>query len=266
MGDGSAGGVGNGGSNAAANDTSASDGIGSAAESVAEAIGQAVDSLAQAIGNALSAVGDAAGLSSALGQLGNLLGVDADDLQGIVGAALMGAVSGGLPGAVAAVAQSLIGGSLTDAAQDAASANLPSQFQGLASLAIDTFARGIPGALDAGHLQGALGTLASGALTGGRAPSATDIGEVARALTGLADVARGVFDGVAGGDFDTAADAASALDGSLRTTFEQGRQVAQEVAARLAEGRGVYAEGGRDAFGDAAERLAVSTARLIAGH
>ncbi|HVI59580.1 MAG TPA: hypothetical protein VM619_12025 [Luteimonas sp.] len=268
MGDGSdgAGGVGNGGSNAASNSASDADGIGNAAESVADAIGQAVDSLAEAIGNALGAVGDVTGLSSALGQLGDMLGIDADDLQGIVGAALMGAVTGGLPGAVAAVAQSLVGGSLTDAAKDAVSANLPSQFQGIASLAIDTFARGIPGALDASHLQGALGTLASGALTSGRAPSATDIGEVARAITGLTDVAREAFNGVAGGHFDSAADAATAFDGSLRSAFEQGRQVAQDVATRLGEGRGVYAEGGRDAFGDAAERLAVSTARLIAGH
>lgn len=268
MGDGSdgAGGVGNGGNSGVGNDTSASEGLGNAAESVADAIGQAVDSLSEAIGNALGSIGDVAGLSSALGQLGDMLGIDASDLQGLVGAALMGAISGGLPGAVAAVAQSLIGGSLSDAAHDAvAASSMPASLQGLANMAIDTFAQGIPGAVNASNLQGALGTLASGALTSGRAPSATDIGEVARAFTGLADVARDAFNGVAGGHFAGAADVASAFDGSLRGAFEQGRQVAQDVASRMSEGRGIYAEGGNGALGDAAERLAVSTARLLAG-
>ncbi len=273
MGDGSDGAGGVGGSNGASgangvgNDNSAAEGLGNAAESVADAIGTAVDSLSDAISNALGSIGDVAGLSSALGQLGDMLGIDANDLQGLVGAALMGAITGGLPGAVAAVAQSLIGGSLTDAAHDAVtSSSMPASLQGLANMAIDTFARGIPGALNASNLQGTLGTLASGALTNGRAPSATDIGEVARAFTGLADVARDTFNGVAGGHFASAADAASAFDGSLRTAFDQGRQVAQDVASRLSEGRGVYAEGGNGAIGDAAEQLAVSTARLIAGH
>ena len=260
---GGVGGGGNSGADAGSSAASAADGLGNAAESVSDAIGQAVDALSDAIGNALGSIGDATGLGSALGQIGDMLGIDAQDMQGILGAALIGALSGGVPGAVAAVAQSLIGGTLTDAAHDVVSANMPSQFQGLANMAIDTFARGIPGAVNASNLQGAIGTLASGALTNGRAPSVTDVGEVARAMTGLSDVARGVLGGVASGDFANAIDAASALDGGLRSAFDQGRQAAEHVAQSFGEGCDVRADGGRGALGDAAEQLAVSAARLI---
>lgn len=271
MGDGSdgAGGVGgsggNNGANASSNDTSTADGLGNTAQSVANAVDQAVDALSAAVSNALGSVTDAAGLGSALGQLGDMLGIDAQDLQGLVGAALMGAIAGGVPGAVAAVAQSLIGGSLTDAARDAVAANVPAQFQGLANMAIDTFADGIPGAVSASSLPGAIGTLASGALTNGRAPSINDLGEVARAMTGFTDVARDVLGAATSGDIASAADAARAVESSLRGSFEQGRQIADQVAASLDNGSGVYANGGRDAFGNAAEQLAVSTARLLAG-
>ena len=256
-GDGSdgAGGVGGSGNNG-------SDSAASAAES---AVNDAVSALSDAISNAIGSVADAVGLSDALGQLGQALGIDSQDMQGIVGAALMGAITGGLPGAVAAVAQGLIGGSLSEAAHDAiASSGMPAAMQAMANMAIDNFAQGVPGAFNAGTLQGTLNALSNNVL-GGQMPSAADIGEVARAVTGLTDVARGVFDGLATGDFSSAIDAASAFDGTVRSAFDQGRQIASEIATNVANGGGLYANGGHGPLGDAAEQLAVSTARLIAG-
>lgn len=257
MSDGSdgAGGVGGAGDNGA-------DSAASAAES---AVSDAVSALSDAVSSAVSSMAQSVGLSDALGQLGQALGIDAQDMQGIVGAAIMGAITGGLPGAVAAVAQGLIGGSLSDAAHDAVAASgMPAAMQAVANMAIDNFAQGVPGAFNAGSLQGTVSALANNVL-GGQMPSAADIGEVARSVTGLTDVARGLLDGVAAGDFSSGTEAASAFDAAVRGAFEQGSQIASNVAADLAEGRGLYANGGHGPLGDAAEQVAVSAARLLSG-
>jgi len=145
------------------------------------------------------------------------------------------------------------------------SANMPAPMQGIVNAAINGFASGVPGALSSGNLQGVLGTLASGALTSGRAPSANDLGDVARSVTGLANVARDTFDGLARGDFASAADAASAFDGVLGSQFAQGREIVGQVAAAFGSGNGAFPGGGRGDFGDAVERLALSAGHLISG-
>ena len=122
MSDGSdgAGGVGSGGSSSGADAAaSASDALGAAADALGSAVDAAVDSLSAAIGNALGTATDALGLDNALDGLANALGIDAKDLQGIVGAAVVGMLTGGLPGAVMGVVNGLVGGSLTEAARGA---------------------------------------------------------------------------------------------------------------------------------------------------
>lgn len=258
-----AGGVGgSGGSNAG--QSSAADGLGNAAESVADSLGQAVDAVADAVGGMLGSVTDAAGLSDAIGNLADMLGLDAKDLQGLVGAAFMGAITGGLPGAVMGVVNALVGGSLQDAARSAVSSNLPASMQPLANMAIDAFVGKIPGAATSSNLQGVLGTLATGALTNGRVPGLGDIASVAREMRGLSNVASSVMDGAMRGDFADAVDAVSTLEGSLNSAFSQASRISSDVASQFSRGHGVYADGGHDDFGDAVERLAVSTAQLMA--
>lgn len=261
MSDGSdgAGGVGgsggSGGSSGADSGNSAADSLGDVADSV-------TDSLADAVSAALGAMADAIGLGDALGGIADALGLDAQDLQGLIGTALMGAIAGGVPGAVAAVAQAVIGGTVASAAHGAVD-GMPASMQSVAHQAIDALLGNVPGGLASMNPQGVLGALTSGALTNGRTPSAADIGEVARSITGLADVASSVMGSVAAGNYADAVQAASAFDGVLGSQFEQGRQIAAEVADAFASGRGVYASGDRGALGDAMEAVAVSTARLL---
>lgn len=258
-----AGGVGgSGGSNAGQN--SAADGLGNAAESVADSLGQAVDAVADAVSSMLGSVTDATGLSEAVSNLANMLGLDPQDLQGLVGAAFMGAITGGLPGAVMGVVNALVGGSLQDAARSAVSSNLPASMQPLANMAIDAFAGKIPGASTSSSLQGVLGTLATGALTNGRVPGLGDVASVARELRGLSNVASNVMDSAMRGDFADAVDAVSTLEGSLNGAFSQASRISSDVVSQFSRGNGVYADGGHGDFGDAVERLAVSTAQLMA--
>ncbi|MCL1636042.1 hypothetical protein M2650_15565 [Luteimonas sp. SX5] len=261
--DGASGVGGGGGSNAAGNDNS-TDGLGNAAEAAADALGQAVDAVADAVTGMLGSVTDAAGLSDAIGNLADMLGLDAKDLQGLVGAAFMGAVTGGLPGAVMGVVNALVGGSLQDAARDAVSSNLPASMQPLANMAIDAFAGKIPGASTSSNLQGVLGTLATGALTNGRVPGLGDIASVAREMRSLSNVASSVMDSAMRGDFADAVDAVSTLEGSLNRSFAEASRISADVASQFGRGNGVYADGGHGDFGDAVERLAVSTAQLMA--
>ena len=259
MGDG-AGGVGgsdggSGGSSGADSASSTADSLGSVAESVA-------DSVAEAVSSALGAVADAIGLDAALGAVADALGLDTQDLQGLLGTALMGAITGGLPGAVAAVANAVIGGTVASAAQEAVDA-MPAAMQPLAHQAIDALLGSLPGGIAATSPQGVLGALASGALTNGATPSVGDLGEVARSITGLADAARDVFGGIASGRHADAVDAAAAFDGVLGSQFAQGRAIAAEVADAFSAGHGLHATGGRGSVGDAMEQLAVSTARLM---
>lgn len=261
MSDGSdgAGGVGgsggSGGSSGVDGASSATDSLGDVADSVA-------DSVADAVSAALGGLADAVGLGDALGGLADALGLDAQDLQGLIGTALVGALTGGLPGAVAAVAQAVIGGTVSSAAHDAVD-SMPSSMRSLAHQAIDALAGGVPGGLASMNAQGVVSALASGMLTNGRTPAATDVGAVARSITGLADAAREVMGSVASGNYADAAQAASAFDGVLGAQFAQGRQISAQVADAFASGRGVYANGGNGAVGDAMEQLAVSTARLL---
>ncbi|TDK29226.1 hypothetical protein [Luteimonas terrae] len=265
MSDGSdgAGGVGNDGGSSGANAaSSASDALGAAADAVGTAVDAAVDTLGAAISNALGTAADALGLDAALDGLANALGIDPKDLQGIVGAAVVGMLTGGLPGAVMGVVNGLVGGSLTEAARGAVADTLPAAMQPLANLAIDQLAGRIPGANVS--VQDALAGLASGALTNGRAPDIGDIGAIARSLTDVQSAARGLMDGVAGGHFASAADAASAIDSALGGRLDQARDIAGGIADTLSSGRGAYASGGHDRFGDAVEQLAVDVTRLVA--
>lgn len=263
MSDGSdgAGGVGGGsgsGAGSAGNDTSASDAIGNAAD----ALGDAVDSLSEAVSNAIGSMAEAVGIDDALGQIADALGIDAKDLEGIVGAAIMGAITGGLPGAVMGAVNALVGGSLTDAARSAVADNLPAAMQPFANLAIDKFAGQIPGANTS--FQGALSSLAAGALTNGRTPDIGDLGAVARSLNDVQTAARGLMDAATRGDFASAVDAVASLDGTLQGQFNQARDIASNVTASFAEGHEVYANGGHDAYGNAVEQLAVDATRLLA--
>ncbi|MDR6990067.1 hypothetical protein [Luteimonas sp. 3794] len=264
MSDGSdgAGGVGNGGGNSAGAASSASDALGAAADALGGAVDTAVDALGAAISNALGTATDALGLDNALEGLANALGIDARDLQGIVGAAVVGMLTGGLPGAVMGVVNGLVGGSVTEAARGAIADNLPAGMQPLANLALDQFAGRIPGA--SVSVQDALAGLASGALTNGRAPDIGDIGAIARSLTDVQSAARGFFDGVASGDFRSAADAASTIDRALGGQLEQARDIASGVANTLSNGGAAYAAGGHGDFGNAVEQLAVEITRLVA--
>lgn len=258
MSDGSdgAGGVGGSNGSSGADNSSAADSLGAAAD----AVSAAVDSLSSAISDALGGLADAAGLSDALGGLAQALGLDTQDLQGIVGAAVMGMVTGGLPGAVMGVVNGLVGGSLTEAARDAVAANLPSAMQPLANLAIDQFAGRIPGANTS--LQSALGTLANGALTNGRAPDIGDLGAVARSLSDLQSVARDAIGSVTRGDFASAAEAVASLDGGLQAQFDRAREVTSAVTDAMSRGFGAQ-PGGLTGFEGRVEQLAVDTARLL---
>lgn len=263
MSDGSdgAGGVGSGNSGADAA-ASANDALGAAADALGGAVDAAVDALSSAIGNALGTATDALGLDNALDGLANALGIDARDLQGIVGAAVVGMLTGGLPGAVMGVVNGLVGGSVTEAARGAIADNLPAGMQPLANLALDQFAGRIPGANVS--VQDALTGLASGALTNGRAPDMGDIGAIARSLTDVQSAARGLFDGVTSGNFSSAADAASTLDHALGGQLGQAREIASGIADTLSNGGAAYANGGHNDFGNAVEQLAVDVTRLVA--
>ncbi|KLI99917.1 hypothetical protein [Luteimonas sp. FCS-9] len=236
----------------------ASDALGAAAD----ALGAAVDALGEAIGNALGTATDALGLDNALDGLAGALGIDAKDLQGIVGAAVVGMLTGGLPGAVVGVVNGLVGGSLGEVARDAIAENVPAAMQPLANLAVDQLTRGIPGA--GASVQDALAGLASGALTNGRAPDIGDIGAIARSLSDVRAAAGEVMGGIARGDFGSAADAVSALDRDFGGALAQARDVAAGVAGSLAQGQTAYASGGHGRFGDAVEQLAVDVGRLVA--
>lgn len=259
MSDGSdgAGGVGSGGGTGSTGNDSAADSLGNAAE----ALGNAAESLGQAIGNALGSMADAAGLDGALGQVADALGIDARDLQGILGAAVLGAVTGGLAGAVMGVVNGLVGGSLSEAARGAVADNLPAAIQPFANFAIDRFAGGIPGAN--GSLQGALGSLAAGALTNGRTPDIGDLGAVARSLGEVTTAARGFMDAATRGDFANASEAVASLEGALQGGFGQARDIAAGVTSAFAAGHDVYPGGGHGSFGNAVEQLAVDATRLL---
>lgn len=255
MGDGSdgAGGVGGSG-NGGASDTSASnDSLGGLAESVSEAVGDLADAVSNALGLDSGAFGDA------LSGLADALGLDAQDLQGIVGAAVLGAITGGLPGAVMGVVNGLVGGSLTDAAREAVASNVPAAMQPFANLAIDAFAGRIPGANTS--LQGALANFAGGALTNGRAPDIADIGAVARSLTDVRSLAGGLMAGI---DVSSPQAAVASFESALDRGFFDARSVAANVVDGFARSGSAHANGGNGAFGDAVEALAVDVARMLA--
>lgn len=259
-----AGGVGgsNGGSGSAGNDTSAADAVGNAAG----ALGAAADSLSAAISDALGAVANGLasglGLDGVMGQIADALGLDVQDLQGLLGAAVLGGVTGGLAGAVMGVVNSLAGGSLAEAARDAVAQNLPTSLQPLANAAIDQFASTLPGTTPS--LQGALASFASGALSNGKAPDLGDLSAVARSLGDLQSAARGFMDAATRGDFTSAAEAVSALDGRLAEGMAQMGRATSAVGAAVSQGHTAYAQGGHGSFGNAVEQLAVDTARLMA--
>lgn len=266
MSDGSdgAGGVGgNDGAGSTGNDsTSSTDAIGNAAD----ALGQAAESLGQAISDALGAaasgLASGLGLDGLMGQVAEALGLDAKDLQGILGAAVLGAITGGVPGAVMGVVNALTGSSLTDAARSAVADNLPAAFQPFANMAIDQFASQIPGAKTS--MPEALAAFASGALTNGRAPDIGDLSAVARSLNDLQTAARGFVDSATRGDFGSAAEAVAALDSRLSAGIAHAGQVSQAVTTAVAQGHAAYAGGGHGSFGDAIEQVAVDTARVLA--
>ncbi|MCD9032143.1 hypothetical protein LDO32_10455 [Luteimonas sp. Y-2-2-4F] len=257
MSDGSdgAGGVGggSGGNSGTSGAESAADSLGAAAESLSE-------SLSSAISDALSGLADSVGLSDALGGLANALGIDAKDLQGILGAAVVGFATGGLPGAIMGVANGLVGGSLTEAARDAISANLPAGFQQAANLALDAFSGRMPGA--GMSLQSAIDTLASGALTNGRAPGIGELGAVARSLSEVTTAARSAIESATRGDFASAADAVASLEGSLQSQLDAARNVTASVAGAVANGHGVHPSD-RTGFEGRVEQLAIDTARVL---
>lgn len=254
MSDGSdgAGGVGNGGSSTGAGDTGATDGVSGLGEAMSEAVG----GLADAIGSALGL--DSGAFADAIDGLASALGLDAQDLQGIVGAALVGAITGGLPGAMMGVVNGLVGGSLSEAARDAVSANLPGSMQPLANLAIDAFAARVPGANTS--LQGALASFASGALTNGRTPAVADIGAVARSMADVQSMAGGLLGGL---DVSSPQAAAASVERALNSGFLDARGIAATVAQGFARHGSARAEGGHGAFGDAVETLAVDVARML---
>jgi hypothetical protein len=254
MSDGSdgAGGVGNGGGSAGASETSATDGVSGLGEAMAGAVG----GLADAIGNALGL--DDGAFSDAMSGLAGALGLDPQDLQGIVGAALVGAITGGLPGAMLGVVNGLVGGSLGEAARDAVSDNLPESMQPLANLAIDAFAARVPGASTS--FQGALASFASGALTSGRAPEVADIGAVARSMADVKSMAGDLLGGL---DASSAQAAAASVERALDSGLLDARGVAASVADGLARHGSARAQGGHGAFGDAVEALAVDVARML---
>ena len=189
MSDGSdgAGGVGNDGSNSTSNDTSTTDGLSGLSEAATAAVSELAGAVSKAMGLDASAFGDA------LSGLAGALGLETQDLQDIVGAALVGAITGGLPGAVMGVANALMGGSITEAARDAVSKNLPESLQPLANTLIDNFAGRIPGASTS--IESALASFATGALTSGRTPDIADLGAVSRAFNDLQSIATGVVSG-----------------------------------------------------------------------
>lgn len=256
MGDGSdgAGGVGNDGGNNTGSST------GTSVDSVSgmsAAMADAVSELAGAISSALGL--DAGALSDALSGLADALGLDAQALQDIAGAALLGAITGGLPGAVMGVVNGLVGGSLTEAARDAVSRNLPESMQPLAQFAIDAFASRVPGANTS--VESALASFASGALTNGRMPAVGDIGAISRSLNDVRDVAGALMSGL---DLSSPEAAVSSLQSTLEVNFAQARGIAADVAEGFARNGTAYASGGQGAFGDRVEALAVDVARTLA--
>lgn len=255
MSDGSdgAGGVGGSDNGGASNTSASSDSLGGLSESVSEA----VSGLAEAVSNALGL--DSGAFGDALSGLADALGLDAQDLQGIVGAAVLGALTGGLPGAVMGVVNGLVGGSLTDAARDAVTSNVPAALQPFANMAIDAFAGRIPGANTS--LQGALANLAGGALTNGRTPDITDIGAVARSLTDVRSLASGLMAGI---DVSSPEAAVASFESALNRGFSDARTVAADVVGGFARSGSAHASGGNGAFGDAVETLTVDVARMLA--
>lgn len=246
-------GAGNAGNDAAAN----ADAIGS----TAEALGAAAESVAAAVADALGSMATAAGLEGALGQVADALGLDAQDLQGILGAAVLGAITGGVPGAVMGVVNAVTGSSLSEAARSAVADNMPAAFQPLANAAIDQFASRVPGASTT--LSEALASFADGALTNGKVPDLGDLSAVARSFSDLQSAANGFMGAVAQGDFSSAADAVAAIDGRLGAGLAQAAQVSEAVTAAVAGGHTAYAAGGNGPFGDAVEQVAVDTARAM---
>lgn len=256
-----AGGVGGSdGSNSANSSNDGTDGLGGLADGLGDALGGLAD--ATGLSDALGGLADATGLSDALGGLAEALGLDARDLDGLVGAALMGAITGGLPGAIMGVVNSLVGGSLSDATRDAISASLPASVQPLANMVLDNVIGRIPGAATSSNPLGAIDTLASGVLTG-KMPSLDNVSAVARDLRSLTEVGRSLVDGVARGDIAEGVQSAQALEGTLESALDHARTITAEVTGRVQRGEGLYAQGGNGRYGDAVERLAVSTARLL---
>lgn len=256
MSDGSdgAGGVGNDGSSSTGNDTSTTDSLSGLSEAAAEAASE----LAGAVGKALGL--DANSVSEAFSGLANALGQETQDLQNVVGAALVGAITGGLPGAIMGVANAMMGGSLTEAARDTVSKSLPESLQPFANTLIGNFAGRIPGANTS--IEGALASFASGALTSGRAPDIADIGAISRAFNDLQSIATGVMSGQL--DLSSPQAALSSLETALDTGLLEGSGIVSEVADRFARSGVAHVDGGRGTFGDAVETLAVDVARTLA--
>ena len=256
MSDGSDGasGAGNDGGNSTSNDTSATDSTTGLSEAAAQAASELAGAISSALGLDSNAIGDA------LSGIADALGIDAQDLQGLVGAALVGAITGGLPGAVMGVVNSLVGGSLTDAAREAVEKNVPAALQPFANFAIDTFAGSVPGANVS--IESALASFASGALTNGRVPDVADLGAVARSLTDVRSLAAEALSNL---DVSSPEAAAASVERALDQHFAEARAVAQGVVDGFAEHGSAYANGGHGAFSDGVEALAVDVARLVAG-
>ena len=233
-----------------------------ATEAISGVAQQALDSIADMVSGAIGSMADALGLDQAFDQAADALGLDLD-IKDVVTAAVMGMMTGGLPGAVMGVANALTGGSLLGAAHDMVEKNVPAEFQGLANLAIDAMASRIPGAAGSMNLNNPLSAIAGGALTNGRVPSVDQFTNLARTANEFLDVARGVMDAATRGDWADAVDAAASLDTDLRENLDIARSVAAQVGVDLGAGRAPVAQGGHGPLGDAAERVAVATAELM---
>lgn len=221
---------------------------------------QAADALSDvkdAISDALGQVADALGLDS----MADALGLDALQLDNVFGAALMGAITGGLPGAIMGAINALTGGSLVSSAR-AAIDQLPEPLQPFANMAVDRFAGQVPG-LNAGlNPQAAIAEFASGALTNGRVPSMEDVAAVVRDWAGVNNAATGLMEQALSGDLSVD-DVAGVMDDVLGVSFNEAHAVVSDVVSAVEAGNGVFANSGYSDFGNAVERLAVSVSGVM---
>lgn len=238
------------------------DSLSAAAETMTDVAQKALDSLAGMVSGQLGSMAEALGLDQAFDQVTDALGLDMD-LKDVLSAAVVGMLTGGLPGAVMGVANALTGGSMLEAAREAVERNLPAEFQGLANMAIDALSARIPGAAGSMNLNDPLSTIAGGLLTNGRVPSVDHFTNLARTANEFLDVARGVMDAASRGDWTDAVEAATSLDADLRQHLDIARSMAAQVGVDVGAGRAPVAQGGHGPLGDAAERVAVATAELM---